>query len=40
MALAPMTRGRSTEAHVPTDIMIEYYKQRSTAGLVITEAAA
>ena len=30
--MAPLTRGRSTEAHVPTDIMIDYYRQRSGAG--------
>jgi len=35
--MAPLTRGRSTEAHVPTDIMIDYYRQRSGAGLIITE---
>lgn len=35
--MAPLTRGRSTAAHVPTDIMIDYYRQRSGAGLIITE---
>ncbi len=35
--MAPLTRGRSTDAHVPTDIMIEYYRQRAGAGLIITE---
>ena len=35
--MAPLTRGRSTEAHVPTEIMIDYYRQRSGAGLIITE---
>eukprot|EP01059_Diplonema_ambulator_P033411 TRINITY_DN6974_c0_g1_i5.p1 TRINITY_DN6974_c0_g1~~TRINITY_DN6974_c0_g1_i5.p1 ORF type:complete len:388 (+),score=160.73 TRINITY_DN6974_c0_g1_i5:61-1164(+) len=38
LALAPLTRGRATEDSVPTDVMVEYYKQRSNAGLVITEA--
>lgn len=38
--MAPMTRGRSTPEGVPTDIMIEYYRQRSSAGLIITEATA
>ena len=37
MIMAPLTRGRSTADHVPTDIMIEYYRQRATAGLIITE---
>lgn len=37
IAMAPLTRGRSTDDHVPTEIMIEYYRQRATAGLIITE---
>ncbi len=36
--MAPLTRGRSTRAHVPTPLMAEYYAQRATAGLIITEA--
>ena len=37
--LAPLTRGRCDQIdQVPTDINVEYYKQRSTAGLLITEA--
>eukprot|EP01061_Rhynchopus_euleeides_P022407 TRINITY_DN364_c0_g1_i7.p1 TRINITY_DN364_c0_g1~~TRINITY_DN364_c0_g1_i7.p1 ORF type:complete len:552 (+),score=235.01 TRINITY_DN364_c0_g1_i7:184-1656(+) len=39
MALAPLTRGRATEDHLPTEVMVEYYRQRGSAGLVITEAA-
>lgn len=35
--MAPLTRGRSTDDHVPTEIMIEYYRQRAGAGLIITE---
>ena len=35
--MAPLTRGRSTAEHVPTDIMIDYYRQRAGAGLIITE---
>jgi len=35
--MAPLTRGRSTAEHVPTDIMIDYYRQRASAGLIITE---
>jgi N-ethylmaleimide reductase len=34
-----MTRNRADEAGTPTDIMIEYYRQRSSAGLIITEAS-
>ncbi|MHC0025511.1 alkene reductase [Enterobacter vonholyi] len=36
--MAPMTRGRGTRDHLPTDIMAEYYAQRACAGLIITEA--
>ncbi|WP_213880871.1 alkene reductase [Pseudomonas sp. dw_358] len=36
--MAPLTRGRATREHVPTDLMIEYYTQRASAGLIITEA--
>lgn len=36
--LAPLTRGRATESRVPNHIMGDYYEQRATAGLVITEA--
>lgn len=35
--MAPLTRGRSTAGHVPTEIMIDYYRQRAGAGLIITE---
>jgi 2,4-dienoyl-CoA reductase-like NADH-dependent reductase (Old Yellow Enzyme family) len=37
IVMAPMTRGRSTRDHVPTPIMVEYYRQRASAGLIITE---
>ena len=36
--MAPLTRGRATRAHVPTPLMVEYYTQRATAGLIISEA--
>ena len=36
--MAPLTRGRATKEAVPTEIMIDYYRQRSGAGLIITEA--
>lgn len=38
IVMAPLTRGRSTKEHVPTEIMQTYYSQRATAGLLITEA--
>ncbi|WP_448662562.1 alkene reductase [Sphingomonas sp. CJ20] len=36
--MAPLTRGRATREHVPTAIMGEYYAQRASAGLIISEA--
>lgn len=36
--MAPMTRGRATRDHVPTAIMAEYYRQRASAGLILSEA--
>ncbi|RWE79573.1 alkene reductase [Mesorhizobium sp.] len=36
--MAPLTRGRATKNHVPTAMMVEYYRQRATAGLIISEA--
>lgn len=38
IAMAPMTRGRAGDARIPNELMAEYYYQRSTAGLLITEA--
>jgi N-ethylmaleimide reductase len=38
MIMAPLTRGRSGESRVPNDLMLEYYVQRASAGLIITEA--
>jgi len=38
LLMAPLTRGRATREHVPTPIMAEYYAQRASAGLIITEA--
>jgi 2,4-dienoyl-CoA reductase-like NADH-dependent reductase (Old Yellow Enzyme family) len=36
--MAPLTRGRATREAVPTPIMADYYRQRASAGLIITEA--
>ena len=38
LLMAPLTRGRATRAQVPTPLMAEYYAQRASAGLIITEA--
>lgn len=35
--MAPMSRSRATKDHIPTPMMIEYYRQRATAGLIISE---
>jgi len=36
--MAPLTRCRADVEHVPTDLMVEYYAQRASAGLIVTEA--
>ena len=36
--MAPLTRGRADRAAVPTAIMADYYRQRSAAGLIVSEA--
>ena len=38
IVMAPLTRGRATREHVPTSLMSEYYSQRASAGLIISEA--
>lgn len=37
IVMAPMTRGRADKAGVPSDMMIEYYRQRAGAGLIVSE---
>lgn len=38
MVMAPMTRSRAdNEMHRANDLMVEYYRQRAAAGLIITE---
>jgi N-ethylmaleimide reductase len=39
MVLAPMTRNRSGAANVPTALRAMYYRQRATAGFIVTEAS-
>ena len=36
--MAPLTRARASREHVPTPLMIDYYRQRASAGLIISEA--
>lgn len=40
MIMSPLTRCRASEGRVPNELMAEYYRQRATAGLIITEATA
>ena len=35
--MAPLTRLRGTVDHLPTPVMVEYYRQRASAGLIISE---
>ena len=39
LVMAPMTRSRAT-GNVPNELMAEYYEQRGTAGLIITEGTS
>src|SRR3954467_9388946 len=39
MVMAPMTRCRAIN-NIPNDLMAEYYGQRATAGLIITEGTS
>lgn len=36
--MAPLTRVRADENHVPTDLIAEHYRQRASGGLLIAEA--
>lgn len=38
IVMAPMTRGRAGKDRVPNDVMADYYSQRASAGLILTEA--
>lgn len=37
IVMAPMTRDRAGPGDVPTPLMVEYYAQRASAGLIVTE---
>jgi len=39
MIMAPMTRNRADKNNVPQSMNIKYYRQRASAGLIITEAS-
>ncbi|WP_395753012.1 alkene reductase [Prosthecobacter sp.] len=38
--LAPLTRARAGQQRVPNALMAEYYRQRASAGLILTEATS
>lgn len=38
MAMAPLTRSRADDDLVPTEMVVEYYRQRASVGLIIAEA--
>jgi 2,4-dienoyl-CoA reductase-like NADH-dependent reductase (Old Yellow Enzyme family) len=40
VVMAPLTRGRAGIARTPNALMAEYYRQRSSAGLILSEATA
>ena len=38
--MAPLTRSRAVDRRIPNDLMVEYYAQRASAGMILTEATA
>ena len=40
IVMAPLTRSRAIDANTPNALMAEYYGQRATAGLIITEGTS
>ncbi len=38
--MAPLTRCRADEGRIPNDLMVTYYAQRASAGLIISEATS
>ncbi|OYU46689.1 MAG: alkene reductase [Burkholderiales bacterium PBB4] len=40
VVMSPLTRSRATADNIPTALMAEYYGQRATAGLIITEGTS
>ncbi|PZQ46484.1 MAG: alkene reductase [Micavibrio aeruginosavorus] len=40
LLMAPLTRGRTGASRTPDDLTVEYYAQRASAGLIISEATA
>ena len=40
IVMAPMTRSRAVDANTPNALMAEYYAQRASAGLIVTEGTS
>ncbi|MES2625402.1 MAG: alkene reductase [Pseudomonadota bacterium] len=38
IVMAPLTRARAGVSRTPNDLMVEYYRQRASTGLILTEA--
>ncbi len=38
IVMAALTRARAGRTHIPNELMVQYYAQRASAGLIITEA--
>lgn len=39
LVMSPMTRNRATD-NIPNELMVQYYTQRATAGLIVTEGVS
>lgn len=37
IVMAPLTRARAGSTHIPNDMMVDYYSQRASSGLIMTE---
>jgi len=37
IVMAPLTRARAGSTHIPNDMMVDYYSQRTSSGLIMTE---
>lgn len=37
VVMAPLTRVRSGAAGIPGDVVVEYYRQRASLGLIVSE---
>src|ERR1700730_3293129 len=40
LVMSPMTRSRAVQANTPNALMAEYYGQRASAGLIVTEGTS